>query len=167
MRAVGDGAQRRARGGRVFRGLERIFSAACFGEDFCRRRACHMERLGETRRIGAKEGVGGFFPIHARGNGRHIFSARRVYRRLARSHRFVIRRQRQGEGGVGGAVFVGAIDDRLIGEAAQFGERLPHLLRRSFKESSAAHDEERIADEEDLFFGEVVGDMAGGMAWDF
>ncbi len=68
------------------------------------------------------------------------------------------------EPGVGGGVFVGAIDQGLVGQGGQALEAGPHLLGRTLEQAPAAQREQGVADEDDAVFGVMVGDVAEGVA---
>src|SRR5690606_38754552 len=56
----------------------------------------------------------------------------------------------QREAGVGGGVFVGAVDDGVVGQRRQPLQAGPHLLGGAFEDPPAAQREQGVADERDL-----------------
>ncbi len=61
-------------------------------------------------------------------------------------------------------VFVAAVDARIVGQAAQLEQRLPHHFRRALDDAAAADREQRVADEGELVGREEIADVAGGVA---
>jgi hypothetical protein len=111
----------------------------------------------------------------ARKNGLVAFSADggrhgRLAAFAGGEHRFRPRLQRrivvdrQGEAGVRGGVFVGAVDGGVVGQGGQLGQRAPHLFGRALEQSAAAEGEQGVADEGDVVGCVVIGDVAQGVA---
>ncbi len=70
----------------------------------------------------------------------------------------------EGEFGVGQRIFVAAIDLRFAGQRGEPHQRMIENLRRLLEGPPAAHRKQRVADEDEVLFFELVGDMAAGVA---
>ena len=77
--------------------------------------------------------------------------------------RQVVRLDRVGETQVGEGVFMGTIKEGVIGQGREPLQRVVHLGRGAFEQTTAAGGEEGIATEQHALT--VVGDVAQGVAW--
>ena len=54
-------------------------------------------------------------------------------------------------------IFMSAVDHRFIRQISDFAKGIPHLLRRSFEQTPAAHGKQCVAAEQGFFFGKPEG----------
>jgi hypothetical protein len=118
-----------------------VLALADFREDF---RVCgifHGEQLTDSWIMWAHERVGA--PFEADGCRERSLAAFTLGFDVleTRGKLGVLRVDGDGELGVGERVFVSAIDDRVIGQGHEFGERRPHLRGRAFQKAAAAERE--------------------------
>ncbi len=112
----------------------------------------------------AQEGVGGEFGVQ-RGWQRGLVPGHM----LAVSARAglqcgIVGFDREREGNIAQGIFVGAEHPGRARKPGQFFQRVIHLFGTAFKQAAAATPEQRVATEQQVLFGSVPGDVAGGVS---
>lgn len=143
---------------------EIVFSGTDFGEN--RDIVCliHAQRRLHLRQTGAQERICRQFLGQTRGDREATFAARCGDPLDARDKLLVPRFKGRGKTEVRGGVFVARADQRLGRQRGKLAQAVPHLCGRAFKKPPAASGHQAVGGEGETGLGEVIGDVADGMA---
>ncbi len=127
-----------------------ILAAANFCKDFSICRIGHAKMRPYGRVGGTQERIGRLFQRHDRWHSRAAIGTKRLYLVMAGGKRAVVRINCHGKGGVGGCVFMAAINCCVIGKCHQFFKAGPHHRGITLKNPPTSHGKQRVAGEHQL-----------------
>jgi len=144
--------------------LKFVLARPNFRENLSRRPTSHANSGRHIGQIGAQKRVGFLFLADGDRNGRLLSCDFLLRPPLTCGKRLVVRLDRAREFDVRLGVFMTAINFGVVWKIAQFYERMPHLVRRSFDDATTADRKQRVADECELVCVKPVSDVTERVA---
>nr|AAY82852.1 putative hydroxyacylglutathione hydrolase [uncultured bacterium MedeBAC46A06] len=109
----------------------------------------------DRRVASAKERVGGLFQCHQCRHGGLSGGAKLLHCRGTSLQRVIARVDAERETRIGGGIFMGAIDHRIIGKRHQCLEAVPHHWRVTLEQPPTSHGKQRVAGKDQIFCRKV------------